>query len=92
MPDLHNILIKGGGLFSYPSTKDAPNGKLRAFFEVFPFAFIFEKANGEAIDGENRLLDSDIKELHQSIRCFFGSKYEIQKVKLAYKGKENGEK
>ena len=90
VPDLHNILIKGGGLFSYPSTKDAPNGKLRAFFEVFPFAFIFEKALGEAIDGENRLLDSEIEELHQSTKCFFGSKYEIQKVKLAYKGKENG--
>ncbi|MBQ3674806.1 MAG: fructose-1,6-bisphosphatase, partial [Campylobacter sp.] len=32
--DLHQILIKGGGLFSYPATTDAPNGKLRVTFEV----------------------------------------------------------
>ena len=87
VPDLHNILVKGGGLFSYPSTKDAPNGKLRAFFEVFPFAFVFEKALGEAIDGENRLLDKKIYQLHETTQCFFGSKYEIEMVKLAYKGK-----
>ncbi|RDU61644.1 class 1 fructose-bisphosphatase [Helicobacter sp. MIT 14-3879] len=85
VPDLHNILVKGGGLFSYPSTNDAPNGKLRALFEVFPFAFIFEKAYGEAIDGKNRLLDLEIDSLHQSLPCFFGSKYEIERVKLAYK-------
>lgn len=85
VPDLHNILIKGGGLFSYPATSDAPNGKLRALFEVFPFAFIFEKAGGEAIDGKNRLLDLTIESPHQSLPCFFGSKYEIERVKLANK-------
>ena len=42
VPDLHHILIKGGGLFSYPATTDSPKGKLRMLFEVFPFAFIFE--------------------------------------------------
>lgn len=85
VPDLHNILRKGGGLFSYPATTDAPYGKLRALFEVFPFAFIFEKAGGEAIDGYSRLLDLEITETHQSTPCFFGSKDEIQRVKLAYK-------
>lgn len=85
VPDLHNILVKGGGLFSYPSTSDAPNGKLRALFEVLPFAFIFEKANGEAIDGRKRLLDLEVTDIHQKSPCFFGSKYEIERVKLAYK-------
>lgn len=85
VPDLHNILIKGGGLFSYPPTSDAPNGKLRALFEVFPFAFIYEKAGGEAINGKERLLDLEINSTHQSIPCFFGSKYEIERVKLAYR-------
>ena len=42
VPDLHQILVKGGGLFSYPATTDAPNGKLRKLFEVFPLAFIYE--------------------------------------------------
>lgn len=85
VPDLHNILIKGGGLFSYPSTTDAPNGKLRALFEVLPFALIFERAGGGAIDGKNRLLDLEISEIHQKTPCFFGSGYEIERVKVAHK-------
>lgn len=85
VPDLHNILIKGGGLFSYPPTSDANNGKLRALFEVFPFALIFEKAGGEAINGMERLLDLEISNTHETLPCFFGSKYEIGRVKLAYK-------
>lgn len=85
VPDLHNILIKGGGLFSYPATNDAPNGKLRTLFEVLPFALIFERAGGGGIDGKNRLLDLETDEIHQKTPCFFGSKYEIERVKVAYK-------
>lgn len=85
VPDLHNILIKGGGLFSYPPTKDAPYGKLRVYFEVLPFAFIFKSAGGEAIDGKSNLLDIEFNRLHQTTPCFFGSKYEIDRVRLAYK-------
>lgn len=85
VPDLHQILTKGGGLFSYPATHDAPQGKLRKLFEVFPFAFIFECAGGEAIDGKTRLLELSIQHSHESTQCFFGSKEEIQKVKEIYK-------
>ncbi|AJC86283.1 class 1 fructose-bisphosphatase [Campylobacter sp. RM16704] len=85
--DLHQILLKGGGLFSYPATSDAPNGKLRAYFEVFPFAFIFEKAGGFSTNGENdSLLDLEFEKIHASTPCFLGSKYEIEKLKQAYKG------
>ena len=80
VPDLHQILIKGGGIFSYPTTSDAPNGKLRMLFEVFPFAFIYEKCGGMAIDGKNRLLDLHCSHIHQTTPCFFGSQYEIQKL------------
>ena len=56
--DLHQVLLKGGGLFSYPATPDAPNGKLRVTFEVLPFAYIYEKAGGATTDGVNdSLLD-----------------------------------
>lgn len=78
VPDLHHILVKGGGLFSYPSTQDAPKGKLRKLFEVFPFAFIYERAGGEAIDGKKRLLDLQVEHLHDTTPCFFGSKEEIE--------------
>ena len=85
VPDLHQILLKGGGLFSYPGTDDKPQGKLRKLFEVFPFAFVYETAGGEAIDDKGRrLLDLPCDDPHETTPCFFGSKYEIAKVKEAY--------
>ncbi|STQ83532.1 class 1 fructose-bisphosphatase [Helicobacter fennelliae] len=83
VPDLHQILIKGGGIFSYPATSDAPNGKLRKLFEVYPFAFIYEKAGGEAISTNGRILDSACLNLHDTMECYFGSKNEIAQVRAA---------
>ena len=85
VPDLHQILIKGGGLFSYPGTADKPKGKLRKIFEVFPFAYIYEKAGGYAIDDSGkRLLELGCEDIHETTPCFFGSRYEIEKVKEYY--------
>ena len=85
VPDLHQILLKGGGLFSYPGTTDKPEGKLRKLFEVFPFAFVYETAGGEAIDDKGRrLLDLPCDDPHETTPCFFGSRYEIAKTKEAY--------
>ena len=84
VPDLHQILLKGGGLFSYPATSDKPDGKLRKLFEVFPFAFIYENAGGEAVDGKKRLLELGCTHIHDTSPCFFGSKYEISRVKEVY--------
>ena len=84
--DIHQILCKGGGLFSCPATKSSPNGKLRAFFEVFPLAFVIEKAGGFSTNGFNdSLLELEFNEIHATTPCFFGSKYEIEKLKQAYK-------
>ncbi len=82
--DLHHILLKGGGLFSYPSTSDLPKGKLRLIFEVLPYAFIFEKAGGQAIDGKKRLLDVNPAHPHDTSPCFFGSNDEIKRVLKTY--------
>ncbi len=84
VPDLHQILLKGGGLFSYPATSDKPKGKLRRLFEVFPFAFIFKKAGGEAIDGKEDLMGLAYADIHDTSPCFFGSRYEVQRVKEVY--------
>ncbi|MBN1839660.1 MAG: class 1 fructose-bisphosphatase [Campylobacterales bacterium] len=84
VPDLHQILLKGGGLFSYPATSDVPKGKLRMIFEVFPFAFVYEKAGGEAIDGKQRILELSPSHPHDTTPCFFGSKVEIERVKKCY--------
>ncbi|MDQ1339669.1 MAG: fructose,6-bisphosphatase, partial [Campylobacterota bacterium] len=87
VPDLHQILIKGGGLFSYPSTTDKPKGKLRMVFEVFPFAHIFEIAGGMATDGQNRILDLIADNHHDTTPCFLGSIEEIEMVKERYANK-----
>lgn len=84
VPDLHQILLKGGGLFSYPGTSDKPEGKLRRLFEVFPFAFIYEKSGGYAIDGKNNLMSLGHSHIHDTAICFFGSHYEIERVKEVY--------
>jgi fructose-1,6-bisphosphatase I len=88
VPDLHQILLKGGGIFSYPSTSDKPKAKLRMLFEVFPFAFIFEKAGGFALDeSTNRVLEVIPENLHDTSPCFFASKYEIEVMKKYYGNK-----
>ena len=88
VPDLHQILLKGGGLFAYPGTSDKPKGKLRKLFEVFPFAYVYNKAGGLAVDGKNDLLDLDTDGYHDTTPCFFGSNYEITRVLKTYEGAE----
>lgn len=90
VPDLHQILLKEGGIFAYPATTDKEKGKLRKLFEVFPFAYVFEKAGGLAIDGYKDLLSLDCKEYHETTPCFFGSDYEIKRVLKYYEGVTNG--
>lgn len=84
VPDLHQILLKGGGLFSYPGASDKPEGKLRQLFEIFPFAMIFEMAGGKAIDGKNRVLDKATAHIHDTSPCFFGSNHEVSVVADVY--------
>jgi len=85
VPDLHQILLKGGGIFSYPGTSDVPHGKLRQLFEVIPFAFIYEQAGGQAINDKGlRLMELVPSHPHDTSPCFFGSHYEIDSMKQAY--------
>ncbi|MDX4061892.1 class 1 fructose-bisphosphatase [Aliarcobacter skirrowii] len=84
VPDLHQILLKGGGLFSYPGTSDKPKGKLRQLFEVFPFALVYEKAGGAAVDGYKRVLEVETSHIHDTTPCFFGSQNEINRVLEVY--------
>jgi len=70
--DLHRNMIKGG-IFIYPITAQAPNGKLRLVYECNPMAFIIEQAGGFASNGYQRILTLDVTELHQRSAIFIGS-------------------
>ena len=48
--DAHRTLLKGG-IFTYPSNNVNPEGKIRLLYEAYPFAYIFEKANGYSSNG-----------------------------------------
>ncbi len=70
--DFHRNLIKGG-IFMYPSTAKAPNGKLRLMYECNPMAFLTEQAGGRATTGSQRILEVEPTELHQRVPVIMGS-------------------
>ena len=70
--DFHRNMLKGG-IFIYPSTSNAPKGKLRLLYECNPLAFLVEQAGGKASDGFNRILDIKPTSLHQRTPLFIGS-------------------
>ncbi len=81
IPDVNQILMKKGGLFSYPALQDAPNGKLRLLFELQPLAFICEQAGGMATNGKQNILDLQVEKLHQRSPIYMGSNYEVELAK-----------
>lgn len=79
VPDLHHILKKGEGIFTYPGCAKHPNGKLRLAFECAPFAMIFTEAGGLALDAHGTdILDLEIKEQHERTTIFIGSKDDVK--------------
>ena len=70
--DFHRNLLKGG-VYLYPGTEKAPNGKLRLLYEANPLAFLVEQAGGKATDGRTRILDLKPTELHQRCPLYIGS-------------------
>lgn len=77
--DIHRNMIKGG-IYMYPKSAKATNGKLRLLYECNPMAFIAEQAGGKASDGKNRILDLQPTELHQRVPFFCGSKNMVDKL------------
>ncbi|HAY88755.1 MAG TPA: class 1 fructose-bisphosphatase [Bacteroidetes bacterium] len=83
--DFHRNLLKGG-IFMYPASSDAPNGKLRLMFESNPMAFITEQAGGKATTGAERILDLEPTEIHQRNPVFMGSPDMVDKLESFIKG------
>lgn len=82
--DLHRT-FKYGGIFMYPKTSDAPNGKLRVLYECNPMAFIVEKAGGMAMVSPNkRILDIEPNDIHQRSPIFIGSREDVMEIMAEY--------
>ncbi len=77
--DFHRNLLKGG-IYIYPATAKAPNGKLRLMYECNALAYIVEQAGGKAIDGNRRIMEIEPKELHQRCPLIIGSAEMVEKV------------
>ena len=77
--DIHRNLLKGG-VYIYPTTTKSPNGKLRLLYECNPLAFIIEQAGGKATDGKKRIMEKNMKELHQRTPLFIGSTQMVEKA------------
>lgn len=85
--DFHRNMIKGG-IYMYPKSSKAPNGKLRLLYECNPMAFLAEQAGGKASDGFTRILDLQPTELHQRAPFICGSKNMVEKAEEFMKAAE----
>ena len=70
--DFHRNLLKGG-IYIYPNTNAAKQGRLRLMYECSPLAWIIEEAGGKASDGKTRILDIVPNDIHQRVPLFIGS-------------------
>lgn len=77
--DFHRNMLKGG-IYMYPATDKAPEGKLRLLYECNALAMLAEQAGGRASDGHQRILDIAPKALHQRSPLYIGSKAMVDKV------------
>ena len=83
--DVHRTLLKGG-VFMYPPTAKAPNGKLRLMYEANPMAMLIEQAGGKALAGrdengsERRILALEPEDIHERCPVILGSAAEVDHV------------
>ncbi len=81
VPDINQVLIKKGGLFTYPALQKSPRGKLRLLFELQPMAFIMEQAGGLATDGKEDILSLKVENVDNCSPVYIGSPAEVRMAK-----------
>lgn len=77
---MHQIFIKGHGIFSSPVTDSAP-AKLRLLYEAAPIARLVEIAGGEAYGQHEPVLDIIVTGYEQKTALCVGSSEEVQRFK-----------
>ncbi len=83
--DFHRNLLKGG-LYIYPATESAAEGKLRLMYEANPMAYIVEQAGGAASDGRGRILEKIPRALHQRTPLYIGSARMVERAEAFLRG------
>jgi sedoheptulose-bisphosphatase len=78
VPDVIQILVKGRGVFTSPSSPAAP-AKLRLLYEALPMAFLVEHAGGASTDGTTSVLDRVVRTCDERIPICLGSKGEVNR-------------
>lgn len=81
--DFHRNLLKGG-IFLYPPTHKAKNGKLRLLYECYPLAFVIEQAGGKACDEYGVILEIIPEQIHQRNVAYLGSKDLINNLRKSF--------
>ena len=77
--DVHRVLMKGG-VFLYPPTDKAPDGKLRLMYEANPMSFLMEQAGGKSFSGKERTMEIEPTQIHQRTSVVMGSPSEVDRV------------
>lgn len=78
--DVHHILSKGEGVFTYPAGSKYPEGKLRLVFECGPFSYLMHHAGGAASDGKGDIMKKKIESIDQETPIIIGSKKEVERI------------
>ncbi len=77
--DFHRNMLKGG-IYLYPATDTAPEGKLRLLYECNALALIAEQSGGAAIYEGGRILEIEPTSFHQRTPFIIGSKNMVRRV------------
>lgn len=93
--DCHQILCKGG-IFMYVNSHKYPSGKLRLFYEVLPFCYIFKIAGGIGLDSNYReiiknyeIIPLENQNLHSKFPVILCSNNENKKLHEYFKIRDN---
>lgn len=86
VPDIHNLLVKGGGVFCNPVSQQAP-AKLRLLYECLPFAYIVESAEGQALTTNGkRVMDVVVGKHDDRVPICLGSPTQVAMSMDALRG------
>jgi fructose-1,6-bisphosphatase I len=83
-----NQIFYYGGLFTYPKTASAPQGKLRLLFEANPISFLAKQAGGKGSNGKEEILNIKPEMLSQRTPVYVGDKKAIE-ITEKHLSKEN---